>query len=60
MKMMENRKENRNYLGSVVCRYCGEVMDLIDAEKVMIYYSQCGGQKCSQEHREMRDRKTAF
>ncbi len=33
-------------LGSVVCKCCGEIIDTIQAEKVMIYYSHCNQESC--------------
>ncbi len=28
-------------LGSILCKHCGNLIDTVDTEKVMIYYSDC-------------------
>ncbi len=33
-------------LGAIVCKYCGEVIDTIDAEKVETHYSECKKEQC--------------
>ncbi|MFJ7931657.1 GapA-binding peptide SR1P [Peribacillus sp. NPDC096448] len=33
-------------LGTVICKYCGELIDSVDTEKVMTYYSNCKQEQC--------------
>ncbi|MFD4931909.1 GapA-binding peptide SR1P [Peribacillus butanolivorans] len=33
-------------LGTVICKYCGELIDTADTEKVMTYYSKCKQEQC--------------
>lgn len=36
-------------LGVIVCTFCGELIDTLDAEKVMIYYSNCKKEQCNNQ-----------
>ena len=33
-------------LGTVISKYCGELIDTADTEKVMTYYSNCKQEQC--------------
>lgn len=33
-------------LGIVVCRYCGRLIETVDTEKVVTYYSDCKHEQC--------------
>lgn len=28
-------------LGSILCKHCGNLIDTVDTEKVIVYYSDC-------------------
>jgi hypothetical protein len=36
-------------LGSIVCKRCGNLIDTVDTEKVIIYYSDCLQEECIKE-----------
>jgi SR1 protein len=36
-------------LGIVVCRYCGKLIDTVDTEKVVTYYSDCKHEECNNQ-----------
>ncbi|WP_235941713.1 GapA-binding peptide SR1P [Paenibacillus puerhi] len=36
-------------LGSIVCKHCHEMIGTFDAEKVIIYYSDCQEHTCLKE-----------
>jgi hypothetical protein len=33
-------------LGVIVCKYCGKLIDTIDAEKVEVHYAHCKNELC--------------
>jgi hypothetical protein len=33
-------------LGAIVCKYCGKIIDIVDAEKVETHYSDCKNEQC--------------
>ncbi|MCS7460607.1 GapA-binding peptide SR1P [Paenibacillus doosanensis] len=35
-------------LGVIVCKHCGEMIDTVDTEKVVTFYSQCDHERCKQ------------
>ncbi|WP_036745886.1 GapA-binding peptide SR1P [Paenibacillus sp. UNC451MF] len=36
-------------LGVIVCKHCGEIIDTVDTEKVVTYYSQCDHAQCKEK-----------
>lgn len=36
-------------LGSIVCKHCGTLIDTLDTERVIIYYSRCDQWECVEE-----------
>ncbi|WP_342045238.1 GapA-binding peptide SR1P [Bacillus sp. OTU530] len=36
-------------LGAIVCKCCGKLIDTVDTEKVVIYYSRCSREQCINE-----------
>jgi hypothetical protein len=36
-------------LGAVICKCCGKLIDTVDTEKVIIYYSNCNQEPCIDE-----------
>jgi hypothetical protein len=39
-------------LGAIVCKYCGEIIDTIDSEKVETHYSDCKNEQCIKQGKE--------
>ncbi|WP_282936465.1 GapA-binding peptide SR1P [Paenibacillus sp. RC67] len=37
-------------LGVIVCKHCGEIIDTVDTEKVITYYSQCDHTQCKEKN----------
>lgn len=35
-------------MGLIVCKYCNEIIDSMDTEKVTIYYGICKKEECRQ------------
>jgi hypothetical protein len=36
-------------LGTILCKYCGNLIDTVDMEKVTIFYSNCKQEPCIQQ-----------
>lgn len=36
-------------LGSILCKHCGNLIDTVDTERVIIYYSDCLQEQCTKE-----------
>ncbi|MFE5319503.1 hypothetical protein ACFQ88_12420 [Paenibacillus sp. NPDC056579] len=35
-------------LGVILCKHCGEMIDTVDTDRVIVYYSQCEQELCKQ------------
>ncbi|MEX2415103.1 MAG: GapA-binding peptide SR1P [Paenibacillaceae bacterium] len=44
---------NPLHLGVILCKYCNSILDTLDTDNVVIYYSECDQDDC----REQRDAK---
>jgi hypothetical protein len=51
---MANLVGSKN-LGSILCRHCGNLIDTVDTEKVIIYYADC--LQCNKEGLENEEEK---
>lgn len=38
-------------LGVIICKHCGEIIDTLDTENVVTYYSQCDHEECIEKHK---------
>jgi len=41
------KRENKPlYLGTILCKYCNDIIDIVDTDNVIIFYSACDRQEC--------------
>ncbi|MBE1440735.1 GapA-binding peptide SR1P [Paenibacillus sp. OAS669] len=38
-------------LGVIICKHCGEIIDTVDTENVVTYYSQCDHSQCKEKEK---------
>jgi len=44
-------------LGSILCKHCGALIDTLDTEKVITYYSECHQGECKNKQAAEQDGK---
>lgn len=46
-------------LGVILCKHCGEIIDTVDTNRVITYYSQCDQEQCKQSISMTQDKETS-
>lgn len=47
--------DNGHLLGAILCKYCERIIELVDTEKVTVFYSKCDQGVCHGDHNEARE-----
>ncbi|NBI29922.1 GapA-binding peptide SR1P [Chengkuizengella marina] len=42
-----------NDLGTILCKHCGEVIDTVDTDNVVTFYSSCKNDHCNELNSEV-------
>ena len=43
---------NKVHYGTIICVHCDKLLDVVENEKVTIYYSQCKNKNCHSHEKE--------